>query len=117
MRRDTELCGASFFESGQVDSWIDFSSHELELPATMWYYPIIGYMPHNAAAVAKAKTDLINALNVLEKHLADKVRGRGGGKTKILQPHCGHYTESELPSLLAPRRRLTSLVTASPWLI
>ena len=45
MRRDTELYGVSFFESGQVDSWIDFSTHELELAATMWLYPVIGYMP------------------------------------------------------------------------
>lgn len=42
MRRDTELYGATFFESGQVDSWIDFCSHELELAATMWLYPVIG---------------------------------------------------------------------------
>lgn len=31
IRRDTELYGVSFFESGQVDSWIDFSAHEIEL--------------------------------------------------------------------------------------
>ena len=32
VRRDTELYGATFFESGQIDSWIDFCCHELELP-------------------------------------------------------------------------------------
>jgi elongation factor 1-gamma len=72
MRRDTELCGVSFFESGQVDSWIDFSAHELELPATVWIYPVIGYMPYNAAAVSKAKTDLAKGLATLEKYLLDK---------------------------------------------
>lgn len=69
IRRDTELYGATFFESGQVDSWIDFSAHELEVPAMMWYYPVLGYMPFNAAATAKAKEDLKRALAVLERHL------------------------------------------------
>mmetsp|Transcript_23139 Transcript_23139/g.33905 ORF Transcript_23139/g.33905 Transcript_23139/m.33905 type:complete len:440 (+) Transcript_23139:41-1360(+) len=72
MRRDTELCGASFFEAGQVDSWIDFCSHDLELPATLWIYPVLGYMPYNANTTARAKTDFARALTVLENHLADK---------------------------------------------
>ena len=31
MRVDTQLYGATFFESAQIDSWIDFCAHELEL--------------------------------------------------------------------------------------
>lgn len=31
IRRDTELYGVSFFESGLVDSWIDFAAHDIEL--------------------------------------------------------------------------------------
>jgi elongation factor 1-gamma len=72
MRRDTELFGVSFFESALVDSWIDFSAHNIELPATLWFYPVLGYIPYNAIATAKAKTDLAKALTVLEKHLQDK---------------------------------------------
>lgn len=72
LRRDTDLTGTSFFESGQVDSWIDFASHDLELPATLWYYPVLGYIPANPAVIARAKTDFARALNVLESHLADK---------------------------------------------
>mmetsp|Transcript_24304 Transcript_24304/g.24573 ORF Transcript_24304/g.24573 Transcript_24304/m.24573 type:complete len:455 (+) Transcript_24304:66-1430(+) len=72
LRRDTELYGVSFFESGQVDSWIDFCSHDIELPATMWFYPVLGYMPYNAAATGKAKQDLSRALAVLDAHLLDK---------------------------------------------
>lgn len=34
IRRDTELCGATLFASAQVDSWVDFCSHNVELPAT-----------------------------------------------------------------------------------
>mmetsp|Transcript_930 Transcript_930/g.1397 ORF Transcript_930/g.1397 Transcript_930/m.1397 type:complete len:424 (+) Transcript_930:83-1354(+) len=72
MRRDTEMCGASFFESSQVDSWIDFSSHEIELPAVVWVYPVIGYMPYKAEAVTKAKADLAEGLQKLESYLMDK---------------------------------------------
>ncbi len=40
IRRDTELYGVSFFESAQVDSWIDFSSHDIELvrPASVGFF-------------------------------------------------------------------------------
>lgn len=56
----------------QVDSWIDFCAHEIELPATIWCYPVIGYMPYNHAAVSKAKEDLKTALGALEKALLEK---------------------------------------------
>lgn len=56
----------------QVDSWIDFCAHEIELPATIWCYPVIGYMPYNDAAVSKAKEDLKIALGALEKALLEK---------------------------------------------
>jgi len=69
MRRDTELYGTTFFASAQVDSWIDFCTHELELAATMWLYPVLGYMPHNPAATAKAKEDVIVGLKTLEASL------------------------------------------------
>jgi len=71
LRRDTELTGASFFDSAQVDSWIDFCSHDLELPASIWFYPVLGYMPYNEAATANAKSQLARALTVLNNHLAD----------------------------------------------
>lgn len=56
----------------QVDSWIDFCAHEIELPATIWCYPVIGYMPYNDAAVSKAKEDLRIALGALEKALLER---------------------------------------------
>lgn len=72
MRRDTELYGVSFFESAQVDSWIDFCNHDLELPATVWFYPVLGYMQYNESATAKAKADMSRALSALNNHLSDK---------------------------------------------
>ena len=72
MRRDTELYGATFFASAQVDSWVDFCTHELELACTMWLYPVIGYMPFNPVAYAKAKEDVVVGLQTLEAALVDK---------------------------------------------
>jgi elongation factor 1-gamma len=72
LRPDAELLGVSFFESAQVDSWIDFSSNNLELPASLWFYPVAGTTPYNPAISAKAKIDLAAGLAILEAHLADK---------------------------------------------
>ncbi|RLN49675.1 hypothetical protein BBJ29_001207 [Phytophthora kernoviae] len=69
LRADTGLYGKTFFESGQVDAWIDFSSHELEVPLEVWLYPILGWGKFNAAALAKAKEDVKKALQILENHL------------------------------------------------
>ncbi|KAE9259378.1 hypothetical protein PR003_g34813, partial [Phytophthora rubi] len=38
LRPDTGLYGKTFFESGQVDSWIDFSAYELEVPLEVWVH-------------------------------------------------------------------------------
>jgi len=69
LRRDTNLYGKSFFDSAQVDSWVDFAAHELELPATMWVYPVLGLMDYNGGVTHTSKQDLKKALAVLEKHL------------------------------------------------
>ena len=91
-RADNELYGASFIESAQVDSWVDFCANELEIPVTMWFYPVFGYMPFNAAvsslcvspgrnprahtrllqATAKAKQDTARVLSVIDAHLANR---------------------------------------------
>ena len=51
-RRDTELYGVTFFESGLVDGWLDFASHDLELPISMWLYPVLGYAEFNQEVCA-----------------------------------------------------------------
>ena len=38
----------------QVDSWLDFASNELEVPVTSWLYPVLGYLPFNAAVHAES---------------------------------------------------------------
>ncbi|CAH0517138.1 unnamed protein product [Peronospora belbahrii] len=69
LRQDTGLYGKTFFESGQVDSWIDFSAYELEVPLEVWVHPILGVGKFNAAALSKAKDDVKKALQTLENHL------------------------------------------------
>ncbi len=34
----------SFWQTGQVESWVDFCAHDVELPATLWVFPILGFL-------------------------------------------------------------------------
>lgn len=67
-----ELMGKSFFEQAQVESWLDWCSNELEVPVTMWVYPIFGFMPPNPKQVQKATKETKEALKVLEAHLLSR---------------------------------------------
>ena len=51
---------------------MDFTSHDVELPATMWIYPILGYMDFKQAVHDKAVGDLHKALSVVESHLLSR---------------------------------------------
>jgi len=62
--------GTNKYEAALVEQWIDWTRFEVELPASIWLYPIFGYMPYNAEATAKAKDDIRKALGVLNDHLA-----------------------------------------------
>lgn len=73
IRRDTGLMGnGSIIEEAAVDSWIDFSANNLELPACVWWYPTAGYMPFQKAAYDKSKADLAAGFAILNTHLDDK---------------------------------------------
>jgi elongation factor 1-gamma len=63
------LCGATPFEAAQVDSWLDFCVQDLEIPATLWIAPILGWMDENEAVTARASQDLKKGMGVLENHL------------------------------------------------
>jgi len=71
-RNDTQLMGSTFFQSAQVDSWVDWCQNELEIPVSMWIYPIFKFMPPNHAQVKRAKADTRKALAVLESHLESR---------------------------------------------
>jgi elongation factor 1-gamma len=70
MRADTELCGRTFFDSGLVDAWVDFTAHEIELPATMWVFPVLGYLEDRPELTEKSVEELRAALKIVESHLA-----------------------------------------------
>ena len=54
LRNDTAVYGEDFFQSGQVDSGGDFCANEIEIPATMWGYPILGHMAFDGRVSAPA---------------------------------------------------------------
>jgi len=69
IRPETGLLGDSVFEAAEIDSWVDFASNELDLPASVWVYPVVGYMQFSQAAYEKAKADLAASLAALDSHL------------------------------------------------
>jgi len=66
------LLGSNDFESALVDTWIEFASNEIDLPASVWIFPILGYIQNNPVATQRAKGDIRKVLEILEKHLVDK---------------------------------------------
>jgi len=65
------LGGATEFEHAQVDAWINYA-RELSLPASVWTFPILGYVPNNKDAVQKAKGDVRKALENLNQYLVTR---------------------------------------------
>lgn len=72
IRRDTGLTGNGVYEEAAIDAWVDFAANELELPASVWFYPALGYMPFNKEAYEKAKKDLATGLTTLNDYLLTK---------------------------------------------
>jgi len=75
------LVGNDAYERAQIDSWIDFSVNELETPATMWTYPIIGFAENVPAVSEQAAKDLRAALSSLEDYLKNETFLVGRGVT------------------------------------
>lgn len=44
IRRDTGLLGRTYQEEQSVNMWSDWCLQELELPACILFYPVVGYM-------------------------------------------------------------------------
>ena len=53
-----------------MDEWMDWTASQVELPACILFYPILGYMPPNDAATRQAREDFGAALQLLETYLA-----------------------------------------------
>jgi len=63
------LYGATPFATAQIDSWVEFSANELDVPSTLWIAPILGWMENDAEVTERATADLKKAMQVLESHL------------------------------------------------
>jgi len=63
------LNGATPFETAQVDQWCNFASQEIDIPAAVWVFPILGLIQNNPAATPAAKADISKVLDILNKHL------------------------------------------------
>ena len=69
-RPQADLYGNSFFSSAQIDSYIDWSLVNLEVPALLQVLPLMGRMEKNFMVVKKAQADFENGLKRLEADLA-----------------------------------------------
>merc|ERR1719199_805115 len=69
IRRDLGLYGDNLIEGGMIDSWVEFCTHELEIPLCTWVFPLKGVFPEVPEATAQAKQDVRRALDVLNNHL------------------------------------------------
>merc|ERR1711920_182989 len=67
--RPAGLYGQNIFEGGMIDSWIEFCTHELEVPMCTWVFPIMGIFEEVPEATVVAKEDVQRALTVLNNHL------------------------------------------------
>ncbi len=71
-RPEAGLFGQSFFQSGQVDSFIDWGTNNVELPAIVSTYWQFGWQEFNFQANKKALEDLAAAFATLEAHLLSR---------------------------------------------
>jgi len=66
------LYGSNDFEAGLIEQFVAMSAVDIELPASVWVFPILGYIPNNSTAVQKAKGDVRKVLDYLNKHLVSR---------------------------------------------
>jgi len=72
LSKKSSLLGSTNFEAAQVDNWIDYSVNEIDLPASVWIYPILGFIQNNQIATQRAKGDIRKVLDILNQHLANR---------------------------------------------
>jgi elongation factor 1-gamma len=63
------LLGSNDFETALVDQWIEFAAAEIDLPASVWVFPLLGYINNNPTATQRAKGDIRKVLEILNAYL------------------------------------------------
>eukprot|EP00929_Paragymnodinium_shiwhaense_P032054 TRINITY_DN1783_c0_g2_i1.p1 TRINITY_DN1783_c0_g2~~TRINITY_DN1783_c0_g2_i1.p1 ORF type:complete len:524 (+),score=188.06 TRINITY_DN1783_c0_g2_i1:205-1776(+) len=69
LSRLSGLYGQNVLEGGMIDSWLEFCTHELEVPLTTLVEFSRGTLPEIADVSACAKEDVEKALTILNNHL------------------------------------------------
>lgn len=69
---DEALRGAGPEAAAGVWQWASWADGEVLPAAAGWVFPYLGVMPHRPAAVTRARQDLLDALRVLDTHLASR---------------------------------------------
>lgn len=115
LRNDANLMGASNFEQGQVDQWLEFCTNELEPARGIWLYPIMGYLAYNEKAYTEAKKEMVRAMTVLNNHLLHNTFLVGNAVTLadiVIASSLVHlYTMVFTPKFLAPFGNVTRWFT------
>jgi elongation factor 1-gamma len=115
LRNDANLLGATNFQQGQVDQWIDFCLNEVEPARGIWLYPIMGYLAYNEKAYTEAKKELTTSLTVLNNHLLNNTFLVGNAVTladiTIVTALVHLYTLVFTPKFLAPFTNVTRWFT------
>jgi elongation factor 1-gamma len=99
LRRDSTLLGSSFAERIVIDEWIHWIASQVELPACVLFYPMVGCMTYTSHETSsekqqqkQAKDDFAFALQLLENHLAKQQRRQSSSslssptKTYLVDP-------------------------------
>eukprot|EP00884_Botryococcus_braunii_P006615 jgi/Botrbrau1/15955/Bobra.0340s0003.1 len=69
---DKGLFGATAYEEGLVEQWIDVSTNEVDRPLLEWLLPIFGLRPYSNEAEDKAIENVKKGLKLLDDHLASR---------------------------------------------
>lgn len=68
-RGDTYIYGKCFDDEGQIDTWLEFCTHEVEVPLMTWVYPVLGLMEDIPEVTKAAQDDVKKVLAALEDRL------------------------------------------------
>jgi len=65
------LYGSNEIEASMIDNYLDFAN-DMELPASVWIFPILGMIENKPKATSQAQTDIKKALDFLNNQLVTR---------------------------------------------
>eukprot|EP01083_Nonionella_stella_P174525 605293_1 len=67
-----DLIGCSSYEQTLVDQWVEFCSHELEVPRNVWLLPVTGAIKFDRKAAKAARQEVQKCLTIIDAHLLSR---------------------------------------------